>query len=228
MHSFQLSRGRILFEVLCALGLVASCVGAWRQTGASALLVAAAIAGLYGFIHLFDLVRPKPTEAIEPQRIAFEPEAETATETKLPTFSNVVVPFEVIEQPAVQDVVVPFEVSDQPLAASVSIEEADAEPVAHKAKSSRRAKAPRKGNNRRASAPEDVKVAELASPEAAEVAEFLPPEEAEVAEFASQEELEAAEFPPPEETAPPHIAPLFEPEPFARMPRRAFGRRGQI
>ena len=39
------------------------------------------------------------------------------------------------------------------------------------------------------------------------------------AEFASVPELEAAH---------PHIAPLFEPEPFARMPRPAFGRRGRI
>ena len=76
MHSFQPSRGRILFEVLCALGWVASFVGAWKQTGASALLVAATVAGLYGFVRLFDLARPEPANAEEPQRIEFEPEAE--------------------------------------------------------------------------------------------------------------------------------------------------------
>jgi hypothetical protein len=38
-------------------------------------------------------------------------------------------------------------------------------------------------------------------------------------EFASISELEATH---------PHIAPLFEPEPFARMPRPAFGRRGRL
>ena len=31
-----------------------------------------------------------------------------------------------------------------------------------------------------------------------------------------------------EDAAPAHIAPLFEPDPFVRMPRQAFGRRGQI
>jgi hypothetical protein len=78
MHSFHQSRGRILFEVLCALGMVASFVGAWQQTGASALLAAASIAGLYGFVHLFDLARRDSVEAEAPQRIAFEPEAVAA------------------------------------------------------------------------------------------------------------------------------------------------------
>ena len=55
MHSFHHSRGRILFEVLCALAVSVSCVQAWMQTGASALLGAAAAAALYGIVHLFDL-----------------------------------------------------------------------------------------------------------------------------------------------------------------------------
>jgi hypothetical protein len=78
MHSFHQSRGRILFEVLCALGMVASFVGAWQQTGASALLAAASVAGLYGLVHLFDLARSEPVEAAVPQRIDFEPEAVVA------------------------------------------------------------------------------------------------------------------------------------------------------
>jgi len=60
MHSFHHSRGRILFEVLCALAVSVSCVQAWMQTGASALLGAAAAAALYGFVHLFDLRRRAP------------------------------------------------------------------------------------------------------------------------------------------------------------------------
>lgn len=79
MHSFHQSRGRILFEVLCALGMVASFVGAWQQTGASALLAAASVAGLYGFVHLFDLARGDPVEAAAPQRIDFESKAIVAS-----------------------------------------------------------------------------------------------------------------------------------------------------
>ena len=44
MHSFHHSRSRILFEVFCALAISASCVSAWMQTGAQALLPAAAVA----------------------------------------------------------------------------------------------------------------------------------------------------------------------------------------
>jgi len=69
MHSFHHSRGRIFFEVLCALGISASFVGAWTQTGASALLPAAAVALLYGLVHMFDMFRRRPAapkpEAVE-------------------------------------------------------------------------------------------------------------------------------------------------------------------
>ena len=69
MHSFHHSRGRIFFEVLCALGMSASFVGAWTQTGASALLPAAAVALLYGLVHMFDMFRRRPAapkpEAVE-------------------------------------------------------------------------------------------------------------------------------------------------------------------
>ena len=63
MHSFHQSRGRILFEVLCALGMSVSFAGAWTQTGATALLPAAAIALLYGFVRLFDMARRTPAAA---------------------------------------------------------------------------------------------------------------------------------------------------------------------
>ena len=58
MHSAHHSRGRIMFEVFCALALAASLAGAWAQTDASALLSAAAVAALYGIWHLTDLRRP--------------------------------------------------------------------------------------------------------------------------------------------------------------------------
>jgi hypothetical protein len=83
MGSSHHSRGRILFEVLCALSVSASLAGAWVQTGASALLPAAVVALLYALIHLFDLsgqpaivdaqpvtepdVQAEPVEAAAPQ-----------------------------------------------------------------------------------------------------------------------------------------------------------------
>ena len=75
MHSFQPSRGRIFFEVLCAIGIAASCGGAWLQTGASALLAAAAVATFYALVHFFDLFRRDPSLAVEPQRIDFTEDA---------------------------------------------------------------------------------------------------------------------------------------------------------
>lgn len=55
MQSFHHSRGKVLFEIFCALAVSASCVGAWMQTGAWALLGVASVAALYGFSHAFDL-----------------------------------------------------------------------------------------------------------------------------------------------------------------------------
>jgi hypothetical protein len=63
MHSFHQSRGRVFFEVLCALAVSASCVGTWMQTGAPAPLAAAAATLLYGLVHLFDMRRPRPAVA---------------------------------------------------------------------------------------------------------------------------------------------------------------------
>ncbi len=63
MHSFHQSRGRILFEVFCALGISASCVAAWMQTYAPAMLAVAGFAGLYGLVHLFDMARRGPAVA---------------------------------------------------------------------------------------------------------------------------------------------------------------------
>jgi hypothetical protein len=213
MHSFHQSRGRILFEVLCALGVVASCVGAWKQTGASALLVAASVAGLYGFVHLFDLARHDPADAEEPQRIEFEPEPDepqrinfaAKSEDDLADYRTPVVPI----------------VTDEPTGDG-KIEEAEVvEPAAT------RAKAPRKGS-RRAKTPKEAKVVGLAPFEAVEVLKPLPVEEVAPLPLASSEKMEVFEPTSADEVAHPHIAPLFEPEPFARMPRRAFGRRGRI
>jgi hypothetical protein len=57
MSSFHHSRARIAFDTVCALGISASCVAAWTQTYASAMLGSAAIAGLYGLVRAFDMRR---------------------------------------------------------------------------------------------------------------------------------------------------------------------------
>jgi hypothetical protein len=61
MSSVHQSRARILFEVLCAFGLSASCVFAWMQTYATAFLPMAGIVSLYGLVHLFDMRRSAET-----------------------------------------------------------------------------------------------------------------------------------------------------------------------
>jgi hypothetical protein len=188
MHSFHPSRGRIFFEVLCALAIAASCVGAWQQTGATALLAVAAVAALYGLFHLFDLRRPKSAATVEPQRIDFETEAEDVL-------------------PGHHDHGLPLEVDDQPTTYR-SIEDAEVvEPAAPPPK------VPRKGG-RRPKTTKEVKVTKL-----------TPPEEPQVAELAASEEVEIAMPEPHEDAAHHSLAPLFEPEPFARQRHAVFGRK---
>jgi hypothetical protein len=79
---------------------------------------------------------------------------------------------------------------------------------------SRRTKAPRKSGGRRTKAAKGPNVAELASLDEAETASI------------HQEAVEDDSPIAHEMVAHPHIEALFEPEPFARMPRRAFGRKG--
>lgn len=82
MHSFHHSRGRILFEALCAWTVAGSCVVAWMQTGATALLAAAGAAFLYGLVHLFDMKGRRPARAEEPQRIDFAPDVADITSAR--------------------------------------------------------------------------------------------------------------------------------------------------
>ena len=214
MHSFQPSRGRILLEVFCALAMVASMVGAWRQTHASALLVAAGAAGLLAMIRLFDLGRPRPAAVEEPQRIEFEPEAEGDLQADM-----------AVEIP-------PAAVEPLPSEEAAIHVVASAEP---RSSAGRRKGGSRKGSGRRAAS----------ASKAAEVVEFAPPEEAEtavpeeVADPAPTAVPEVADVSPADEAyadleeavdEPAHVphAPLFEPEPFVRMQRQAFGRRGRL
>ena len=77
MHSFHQSRGRILFEVLCALAISVSFVGAWMQTGASALLPAAAVTLLYGLVHAVDVAGRRSVGADpQPVEISAKPQVD--------------------------------------------------------------------------------------------------------------------------------------------------------
>lgn len=206
MHRFQPSRGRIIIEFLCALAIVASLVGAWRQTQTSALLVAAGAVGLLGMIRLFDMGRGQAALAEEPQRI--ELESDLRTEALALTA--------VEESPAVervQEAELPAEMIE--LAAT----------DAPRANAGRRKGGSRKGAGRRTSARKAAEVVELAAERAAldEPAPSHAPEFAEVADVPTSE----PELSEPEPAHVPH-APLFEPEPFVRMQRQAFGRRGRL
>ena len=200
MHSFHPSRGRISFEVLCALGIAASCATAWMQTGASALLAAAGVSALYGLVHFFDLFRRRPVAEVEPQRIEFEPVAQAGPAVARQE-----------ERPRLVAVAPePAEETGQPVV------ERPADETAPSAKSSRRVKAPRKSSGRKAGGAKAAKVLEAAPYKTPETEAALPQVES------------AAETEPFEEPFQAPVAPLFEPEPFVRQQQRAmFGRKAR-
>jgi hypothetical protein len=90
MHGIHQSRGRMFFEALCALAVSASFVGTWDQTGTPAILLAAAVALLYGLVRAFDMVRRRPAAAEPVETVATEPavlvaaEEPAAPQTKAP------------------------------------------------------------------------------------------------------------------------------------------------
>lgn len=138
MHSFQPSRGRIIFEVFCALGISASLAGAWQQTGASALLAGSIAAGLFGLSHAFGTRRGRAM-VDEPQRIDF------ATDER----GSIIADLEPAQAMA----------SEAPeLAATVDIIEPA--PPTPSPKRARKPKAPRKSEGRRSKAAEEAAIGE--------------------------------------------------------------------
>jgi len=201
MQSFHHSRARILFEVACAFGISASCVVAWMQTYATAMLPAAAIAALYGLVHAFDMARGSPA-ASEPVAAA-EPVSDHFDTVK-PAFVAAAPP-EFVEAPVT----------------------AVAEPSPKRSRKSSKPKAVRVMPEVEPEAtefvsepqPEIAMVAAEPEPEIAPVAEEpelpeLPPE-LRIVESASDE----APYVP--------ATPLFEAEPFVRQQRAAFGRKAR-
>ena len=205
MHRFQPSRGRIIIEFLCALAIVASLVGAWRQTQTSALLVAAGAVGLLGMIRLFDMGRGQAALAEEPQRIELESDFRT----------------EALALPAVEEPPAVEHVQEAELPAEM-IELAATD--APRPNAGRRKGGSRKGAGRRTS----EKAAEVVET-AAERTALDEPAPSHAPEFAEVADVPTIE-PELSELEPIHVphAPLFEPEPFVRMQRQAFGRRGRL
>jgi len=207
MHSYQHSRGRILFEVACAFGMSASCAWAWQQTYATAMLPAAAIAALYGLVRAFDMRRPSASNDVE------EPSVVTRSEPEpIATWEPEPVAVEpaAYVQPPMEDVL-----------ANV--------------KRSRKSSKPAKAKKARApevveqAVPEPLAVvdeAAMVEPEAPLLMEpeaplDLDPPSAQVVQHPAQADLteEEPEYAPP-------VVPLFEAEPFVRTQRRAaFGRK---
>ena len=201
MRSFHHSRGRIFFEVLCAFGISASCVGAWMQTYSTALLGAAAIAALYGLVHFFDMFGRRPA-VVEP---VVEPRADGEADLPIHREIEVAAP---VDQPA-----------DNPVAEAVEpIEESPPASV------SRRPKAPKKAGSRRVKAPKEVKVAEPVTLDEPPIADFEPPEP-EAAASAPAEQAETDAPVPHEEENHAPVVPLFESDPFVRQQRTVFGRK---
>lgn len=181
MHSFGPSRGRIFFEALCALMISASLVGAWMQTGASALLAAAGFAALYGLVHPFGRKgRSVPLANME------EPASEVAGPIELPVSHEVEAQPPAAPEPRTDD-------------ASEALE--PVEPVAPK-EAPPRAKTARKTSARRASAPKKAKTIELVPPVEAEIVESSQPGQDEFDEFMSDEEASHAHIEPLFEPAP--------------------------
>lgn len=199
MHSFHPSRGRVLLEVFCALAVVASMVGAWRQTGATAFLLAAVAVALLAMIRLFDF-QSKVVAVVYP-------DVDAGVRDEIPT--------PLIDLPSASQ--------------TADVDSAKGEGRGSRTGSGRRKGGSRKGNGRRASvkelaAPEQSP--DVAGPETASEDPLSASSDTGETSGLNVDQPAAAEF--AEEPAHVPHAPLFEPEPFVRMQRQAFGRRGRL
>ena len=92
MSSFRQSRSRIFFDTVCAFGMSTFCAVAWTQIDATAMLGAAAVAGIYGLMRFTDMFQRSPVAdqgaveepAIEVEQIAIEPEPMTPAVERKP------------------------------------------------------------------------------------------------------------------------------------------------
>jgi len=200
MHSHRSPRGRIFFEVLSAVSVGASFVGAWIQTGAWAFLVPAFVFTLFGLYWSFDMFgRSAVAVAVQP---GAAPEA--AREIEPVAAPAAIRTFEPAEEYVAFD---PEPAVEQPVALEIA---GYAPEPAVEEKPKRR---PKKAK------PEAVAiVAEpVADPEPEPVIEPVIHQAPTVFEEAPSFE--------DEEHHEPHMEKLFDPQPFARQARPAFGKR---
>ena len=201
MHSLHHSRGRILFEVACAFGIAASCVEAWMQTYATAMLAVAAIAALYGLVHAFDMLRrnPKADESVGAAELATDHrEAQSAPAGDVrPEFT-----------------------------------ELPEERVAEAAR--KRSRKSPKQTGRRDKQEAEPGIAVTVAEARPDLAEAVIEPRPEIVEAAYQSEERAEPEPElhvveTESDEPEYVpaTPLFEPEPFVRQQRAAFGRKAR-
>ena len=187
MHSHRRPRGRILFEVVCALTVGVSFVGAWIQTGAWAFIGPAFVFTLFGLYWAIDMFgqdsgahapadrAAAPVRAHDPDPVVDMASA-VMPEIRFERFEPAPEPLvERFEEPEIHTDVVPFVAESGP----APLAKADTKPRARKAK------------------------AKKAEP----VVEQVPVAVAEESAFDH------------------HIEQLFDPQPFARQARPAFGKR---
>lgn len=152
MQSFRHSRRKTLFEILCAFAVSASCVGAWIQTSAWALLSVSFVAAIYGLVHAFELKTVRSAATVDSQ------DAALAVCSQDDLLSD-------------EDAGFPVMTTDRQSMAEASIEEADpvepskSDPTTQVA----RAKTRGKGRGRRAKGAKETKAAELAPQDENEV-----------------------------------------------------------
>ena len=197
MHSAHHSRGRIVFEVFCALALAGSLVGASAQTDAWALLSAAAITALYGVWHLADLRRPAPAVESRPAVTIDEHQGDLLA----------------YEPP-----------SAPPIAEAPEVAESPAEAIVEESgKRARKSPKPRNGRGKQQAQPTIAEIADKLEREIGKIAEepVVPDPEPE-----PQPDLHVVDS---AGDAPDYVpaTPLFEPEPFVRQQRAAFGRKAR-
>jgi hypothetical protein len=198
MHSFHHSRGRILFEVACALTISASCVSAWMDLGTLAFLPAAAVTALYALVRLFDMRGRKPAVAGAAPALWMEAEVQG----DLLAYVN--------ESPAA------------PVAGAEDAPVAEPEPVVEPEPV---AKAPPKKRSRPRKAKPVEPIAQVA--EAEPVEEEVPVVQIETVDEETPAVESEPTWPEAHEEPEDHppVTPLFEPEPFVRQQRAVFGRK---
>jgi hypothetical protein len=197
MHSHRRSRGKIFFEAFCAVCVGVSFVGAWTQTGAWAFLGPAFICTLFGLYWALDMFGSDvPAVA---KAVAAPAPVRLADPEPVADRDSAVMPeirIERFEPPAAA--------LPEPVAAFVEEPELHTDAVPFVSEPAPVAEpAPRKAKKPRAA----KKAAEPVIQQVVEPARVLD---------------EPAHDEPQNE---PHIEQLFDPKPFARQARPAFGKR---